>query len=53
MTKEGLRERDRRVVTAARAAGVPIVVVLAGGYAADVRDTVDVHVGTVEMLLDA
>ncbi|HET7617264.1 MAG TPA: histone deacetylase [Vicinamibacterales bacterium] len=52
LTKPGLRERDRRVIAAARAARVPIVVVLAGGYAADVHDTVDVHVGTVEMMLD-
>lgn len=48
LSHEGLRERDRRVFTAARTAGVPVVVVLAGGYALDVEDTVAVHVGTVE-----
>lgn len=51
VTKGGLAERDRMVVAAARAAGVPIVTVLAGGYAADVQDTVDVHVATMEAML--
>ena len=47
LTFEGLRRRDRMVFESARAAGAPVAVVLAGGYAADVEDTVDVHVGTV------
>jgi acetoin utilization deacetylase AcuC-like enzyme len=47
LTFEGLRARDRQVFEAARAAGAAVAVVLAGGYAADVEDTVDVHVGTV------
>jgi acetoin utilization deacetylase AcuC-like enzyme len=51
VTKTGLRERDRMVVRAARAAGVPLVTVLAGGYATDVRDTVDIHVATIEEML--
>jgi acetoin utilization deacetylase AcuC-like enzyme len=46
LTKEGLASRDRLVVDAAARAGVPLVTVLAGGYAADVRDTVDIHVAT-------
>jgi acetoin utilization deacetylase AcuC-like enzyme len=50
LTKAGLRERDRLVVQAARAASVPLVTVLAGGYAADVRDTVDVHAATIETM---
>jgi acetoin utilization deacetylase AcuC-like enzyme len=51
LTFEGLRERDRAVVAAARGAGAPVVVVLAGGYAVDVGDTVEVHVGTVRAVL--
>jgi hypothetical protein len=35
---------------AARAAGVPLVTVLAGGYAADVRDTADIHAATIEAM---
>jgi acetoin utilization deacetylase AcuC-like enzyme len=48
LTKEGLRERDRIVIEAVRAAGVALVVVLAGGYARRVEDTVAIHVATVE-----
>jgi acetoin utilization deacetylase AcuC-like enzyme len=47
ITKEGLARRDELVTAAARDSGVPIVVVLAGGYAADVRDTVNIHVQTI------
>jgi acetoin utilization deacetylase AcuC-like enzyme len=50
---EGLRKRDAAVFAAARAAGTPVAVVLAGGYAVDVDDTVDVHVGTVVTLQTA
>ena len=48
LTKEGLRERDRIVIDAVRAAGVPLVVTMAGGYARRIEDTVDIHVATVE-----
>jgi acetoin utilization deacetylase AcuC-like enzyme len=51
LTKSGLAGRDRLVIGAARSAGVPLVTVLAGGYAADVRDTVDIHVATVRAML--
>ncbi len=50
LTKEGLAQRDEMVIGAARRAGVPVVVVLAGGYAADVRDTVEIHVNTIGVL---
>jgi acetoin utilization deacetylase AcuC-like enzyme len=48
LTKEGLRRRDRLVIDAVRAAGIPLVIVLAGGYARRVEDTVAIHVATVE-----
>lgn len=50
---EGLRKRDAAVFAAAHTANVPVVVVLAGGYAANVEDTVDVHVGTVVTMQSA
>jgi len=53
LTKAGLAERDRLVVEAVRAAGVPLVLTLAGGYAINLRDTVDIHTATVEALLAA
>ena len=52
LTFEGLRARDRMVFSAARAKGTPVAVVLAGGYAVDVEDTVEVHVGTVKEILN-
>jgi len=48
LTKDGLRQRDRRVIRAVRDAGVPLVIVLAGGYARRVEDTVAIHVATIE-----
>jgi acetoin utilization deacetylase AcuC-like enzyme len=51
LTKSGLQARDRSVIRSARIAGVPIATVLAGGYAADVADTVDIHVNTIRALL--
>ena len=48
MTFAGLRARDRMVFSAVRDRHLPVVVVLAGGYAVDVEDTVAVHVATVE-----
>ena len=48
LTLEGLRARDRIVIDRARRSGLPMVVVLAGGYARDVDDTVAVHVATMK-----
>jgi acetoin utilization deacetylase AcuC-like enzyme len=45
LTKAGLRARDDVVLD--RLEGIPVCVVLAGGYADDVRDTVDIHAATV------
>jgi acetoin utilization deacetylase AcuC-like enzyme len=46
LTKEGLRTRDEIVLDRLRAAGAAVCVVLAGGYAEDVRDTVDINAAT-------
>ncbi len=48
LTLEGLKQRDRLVMEAARRAGGAVAVVLAGGYALDVHDTVRIHCNTVE-----
>jgi acetoin utilization deacetylase AcuC-like enzyme len=50
LTKAGLAARDRLVIGAARHAGVPVAVVLAGGYASTVADVVDIQVATIETL---
>src|SRR5262245_23981944 len=48
LTLDGLRRRDRIVIDLARRNGLPMVVVLAGGYARNVDDTVAAHVATLE-----
>lgn len=47
LSKAGLRARDERVLERLLATDVAVVVVLAGGYAEDVRDTVDINAATV------
>lgn len=49
---DGLRRRDRFVFSACRRRGLPVVVVLGGGYARDLADVVTIHAGTVAQLLD-
>ena len=46
LTKQGLTARDALVRDTLAGAGVPICVTLAGGYAEDIRDTVDINVST-------
>lgn len=47
LTKAGLQTRDRFVMTTARSAALPITVTMAGGYAHNVADIVDIHFTTV------
>jgi len=51
LTKAGLRARDERVFSYARAQGVPVAVAMAGGYARDIKETVDIHFNTVNCAL--
>lgn len=46
LTKEGMTARDRLVFDEALARGAAVAVVLAGGYANRVEDTVELHVNT-------
>lgn len=48
LTLEGLRRRDRLVFEACRERSIPVVVLMAGGYAVRLDDTVAIHVATVE-----
>lgn len=47
LTMDGLRRRDALVLEACRARGVPVAVMLAGGYALRPSDTVAIHAATV------
>ena len=46
LTKAGLRARDELVLDRLLDAGIAVCVVLAGGYADDLRDTVDINAAT-------
>lgn len=46
LTHEGLRARDRLVFEACRAAGVPVVATLGGGYAEPIDLTAEAHANT-------
>jgi acetoin utilization deacetylase AcuC-like enzyme len=47
LSKDGLRARDELVLDRLLGTGAAVVVVLAGGYAPDVVDTVDINAATV------
>jgi acetoin utilization deacetylase AcuC-like enzyme len=53
VSKEGLAERDRMVFQRCREGGIPVAVVMSGGYAPRIEDTVDIHFATVEMAFDS
>ena len=48
VSKEGLAERDRLVLESCRERGIPVAVTMAGGYAREVDDTVDIHFQSIE-----
>lgn len=47
VTRDGLARRDQMVFELCAAAGVPVAVVMSGGYAQRVEDTVEIHFNTV------
>jgi acetoin utilization deacetylase AcuC-like enzyme len=49
LTQDGLKERDRVVIEGARQRRIPLAVVLAGGYALDIEDTVAIHLNTIRV----
>jgi acetoin utilization deacetylase AcuC-like enzyme len=49
LSREGLESRDRMVLAICRDAGVPVAVTMAGGYARNIADTVDIHFATVRV----
>jgi acetoin utilization deacetylase AcuC-like enzyme len=51
LTKEGLARRDAYVFDTLGDDGVPVAVVMAGGYAEPIADTVDIHFATVALAL--
>lgn len=47
LSKQGLADRDHLVLSACRGLHVPVAVVMAGGYARNIDEIVDVHIQTV------
>jgi acetoin utilization deacetylase AcuC-like enzyme len=47
LTKAGLQARDEAVFARCGAAGVPVAVAMAGGYARRIEDTAEIHANTV------
>ena len=47
VSREGMAERDRLVYGLCGRAGVPVAVVMSGGYAERVEDTVEIHLASV------
>ena len=52
LTKAGLAQRDRLVLMHLKKAGLPTAVTMAGGYAPDIQDIVDIHFRTIETVLE-
>lgn len=52
LSKTGLRQRDAYVLGALREQRIPVAVVMAGGYADDIEDIVDIHFATVVAALE-
>lgn len=49
LTKQGLMKRDELVLSTCRQNGLLLAVVMAGGYAPDIDDIVDIHLETVRL----
>lgn len=52
VSAEGLRRRDRFVLETCRARGVPVAIVMAGGYSKAIAETVAIHRATLEVAID-
>lgn len=48
LSKEGLAERDRLVLDTCRKASIPTATVMAGGYARQIEDSVEIHTNTIQ-----
>jgi acetoin utilization deacetylase AcuC-like enzyme len=47
LTKAGLARRDEMVLGTLAARGIPVAITMAGGYARDIEDSVDIHANTI------
>ncbi|HEX9391449.1 MAG TPA: histone deacetylase [Usitatibacteraceae bacterium] len=47
LSKAGLLKRDEMVFAACRERGIPVAIAMAGGYAREIADTVEIHANTI------
>jgi acetoin utilization deacetylase AcuC-like enzyme len=52
LTKEGLVKRDRIVMEACRGRGIPMAIVMSGGYARKIKDVAQIHFNTVQLAVN-
>jgi acetoin utilization deacetylase AcuC-like enzyme len=52
LSKNGLGRRDRLVFERCRQAGLPVAIVMAGGYARQVEDTVEIHAQSIKIAVE-
>ena len=52
LTIEGLKKRDEFVYSQAKDNNIPVAIVLAGGYAGRVEDTVEIHFNSITSAID-
>jgi acetoin utilization deacetylase AcuC-like enzyme len=52
ITREGCRERDRMVLTAAKRHRIPLVASMGGGYSPNFRDIIEAHANTYRLAQD-
>jgi acetoin utilization deacetylase AcuC-like enzyme len=53
LSKDGLAQRDRTVLRHCQASGLPVAVLMAGGYARDMQDIVDINLQTARIAAEA
>jgi len=49
LTKAGLKRRDEWVLGTLRSRGIPVAIAMAGGYAHDIADSVEIHANTLHV----
>ena len=49
LSKSGIRARDETVLRACHQRGLPITIVMSGGYAPDIQDVVEIHAETLQL----
>ena len=49
ISKKGLKERDKLIMSKCYQKGIPLSIVMSGGYASNINDTVQIHLNTVRI----